>query len=218
MFLVGLAARSARAAELSPAVDTPRAGTVPPAATPSGTAAQPEAASTAAFEAFYDVTKGALRGYLMAALRNGGLADDLTQEAFIRLLTAKRSFADDEHRRRYLFRIASNLLIDHWRNARHAAQPLDEELLGSSSRAAFQEPPPDLDARRDLVRELGRLEPRERQLIWLAHVEHLDHREIAAIMRVSRASVRVILFRARRRLAVALRGDGTRKVTKGVAT
>lgn len=218
MFLVGLAARSARPVEFTPAVDPSKADAAAPTATPSDSAVHPEAVSTAAFEEFYDATKGALRGYLMAALRNGGLADDMTQEAFIRLLTAKRPFANDEHRRRYLFRIASNLLTDHWRKARHAALPLDEALLGSSSQAAFQESAPDLDARRDLIRELGKLEPRERQLIWLAHVEHLEHREIAAIAGVSRASVRVLLFRARRRLALALSGEGPRRVTKGVAT
>lgn len=212
MLLAGLAARSARPAELVPAAPAASG-----ASASADSAGDPEAVATAAFERFYEATKGALRGYLMAALRNGGLADDLTQEAFIRLYTAKRPFADAEHRRRYLFRIASNLLVDHWRNARHAALPLDEELLGTSSQAAFQGPAPDLDARRDLVRELGRLPPRERQLLWLAHVEQLDHREIAAIAGVSRASVRVLLFRARRRLAHALHGAPGRTATKGVA-
>lgn len=163
-----------------------------------------EAAAATDFGQFYDRTRGALRAYLAAATRAAGLADDLTQEAFLRLYTAKKTFTSDEHRRRYLFRIASNLLVDHWRTARHATLPLDDALLARPLKPAFQEPASDLDARRDILRALGKLQPRERQLVWLAHVESLDHRAIAAIVGVSSASVRVLLFRARRRFAAAL--------------
>ena len=172
-----------------------------------------EALAAEEFGRFYDRTRLALRAYLAVATRDGGLADDLTQEAFIRLYTAKAPFANDEHRRRYLFRIASNLLNDHWRKARHAELPLDGSLLGLSAQATSRERPPDLDTRRDLSRALGKLAPRERQLVWLAYVEHLSHREIAAAAGVGATSVRVLLFRARRRLAEALR-DATRQSAK----
>ena len=53
------------------------------------------------------------------------------------------------------------------------------------------------------------LKPRERQLLWLAHVEGFDHREIARLTGLRAASIRVLLFRARRELASVLR-EGSR--------
>jgi RNA polymerase sigma-70 factor (ECF subfamily) len=55
---------------------------------------------------------------------------------------------------------------------------------------------------------LRELKPRERALLWLAHVEGADHREIAAVLGVAEPSVRVLLFRARRRLAAVLEKRG----------
>jgi RNA polymerase sigma-70 factor, ECF subfamily len=153
------------------------------------------------FARFYDATKGGLRAYIAASSRDMSVADDLTQEAFLRLFTARKAFAGEEHRRRYLFRIASNLLVDHWRSADRAALPLSDELLASLEAATVAT---DLDSRRDLMRAWRRLPPRDRQLVWLAHVEQLDHRQIAAFAGLRPTSVRVLLFRARRRLAAAL--------------
>ncbi len=181
-------------------------------------AAEREERMSAEFALFYDRTKLALRGYLAATTHDGGLADDLAQEAYLRLYTAKGPFANDEHRRRYLFRIASNLLTDHWREARRATLQLDDALLERSPHAALRERPPDLDTRRDLSRALGGLAPRERQIVWLAHVEHLSHRDIAAVAGVGEASVRVLLFRARQRLARALRGAKPESEPQGGAT
>ena len=47
---------------------------------------------------------------------------------------------------------------------------------------------------------LDRLPPRDRALLWLAHVEGYDHREIAKVLGLQERSVRVILFRARKKL------------------
>ena len=64
----------------------------------------------------------------------------------------------------------------------------------------------DPETRTDVRRAFARLSTRERQLLWLAHVEGFDHREIARLTGLRAASVRVLLFRARRELASALRG------------
>ncbi len=180
-------------------------------------AAGAEELAAAAFGRFYDRTKLALRAYVAAATRDGSLADDLTQEAFLRLFSAKTRFAGDDHRRRYLFRIASNLLHDHWRSARHATLSLDESGFAAIEAGRTGDRAGDLDTRRDLSRALAALAPRDRQLVWLAHVEHLSHQEIAAVLAVGVASVRVLLFRARRRLAVALGGAPTKTAVEGGA-
>jgi RNA polymerase sigma-70 factor (ECF subfamily) len=49
------------------------------------------------------------------------------------------------------------------------------------------------------------MKPRERQLLWLAHAEGYSHREIAQITGLAAASIRLLLFRARRKIARILR-------------
>jgi RNA polymerase sigma-70 factor (ECF subfamily) len=53
---------------------------------------------------------------------------------------------------------------------------------------------------------MSRLQPRERAMLWLAYAEGASHREIAAVLGLSTASLKPLLFRARRRLAALLGG------------
>jgi RNA polymerase sigma-70 factor (ECF subfamily) len=128
------------------------------------------------------------------------MADDLLQEAYIRLLEVP---LDPPDRKPYLFRVAHNLVVDHWRARRRERDWL----------RAFTAPPK-LSASHELASDLDRLFQRltirERALLWLAHVEESSHAEIAAIMRLGPASVRVLLFRARRKLESILRQQGYR--------
>jgi RNA polymerase sigma-70 factor (ECF subfamily) len=156
----------------------------------------------AAFCAFHAQTAPALWAYLVHASGDRALADDLVQESFLRLLQSEFTPQSEEHRRRYLFRIASNLLTDHRRRSwRTAAAPVDElDLPVLEDRGLAQ--------RRDVGRLLQELPQKERRLLWLAHVEEMEHKEIAGILGVRSGSVRVLLFRARQKLGALLRRSG----------
>jgi len=62
-----------------------------------------------------------------------------------------------------------------------------------------------VDSQATLDPAMARLRPRERQLLWLAHAEGYSHREIAEITGLGAASIRLLLFRARRKIARLLR-------------
>jgi len=66
----------------------------------------------------------------------------------------------------------------------------------------------DLDSRLAVRAALAKVKPRERQLLWLAYVEGFSHHEIAHATGLRSASVRLLLFRARRRLATMLGSVG----------
>jgi RNA polymerase sigma-70 factor (ECF subfamily) len=151
--------------------------------------------SREAFRAFYHRTNRFLWAYLLRVSGRPDVADDLLQESYCRFLAAKLPEMSAAESRSYLFRIATNLLRDGWRS---------REVSGAfDASAPSHEADPEM--RTDVRRALDRLKPRERQLLWLAHVEGFDHREISRLTGLKVASIRVLLFRARRKLAGALR-------------
>lgn len=151
----------------------------------------------ATFRAVYEETSRPLFGYLLRVSGERALAEDLLQESYCRLLSAKLSPMDEAHRRSYLFRIATNLLRDRWR--RHDEGPLPDPAPETAS------PAPHPDLRIEMQRGFRQLKPRERQLLWLAYVEGSNHKEIAECTGLQAGSIRLLLFRARRKLANLIR-------------
>jgi RNA polymerase sigma-70 factor (ECF subfamily) len=159
-----------------------------------------------AFRAFYELTARPIRVYLARLTGDDRLADDLLQETYYRFLRANMTFASDDHRRNYLFRIATNLVHDHRRKpfmevpaAAIAEVPDTAAAARAAERAA---------RRLDLHRAMARLKPRERSMLWLAYAQGWSHEEIAAAIGVKTASVKQMLHRARHRLATLLSPGG----------
>lgn len=165
------------------------------------------------FRAFYERTARPLWSYLARLTADPAAADDLVQESYYRFLRAGREAAklgamDESHLKTYLFRIATNLARDRWRRARPensggGANDSRLEQIASPERHDLG-----VEKRHDLEGALDRLKPRERQLLWLAYVEGSSHAEIAEIAGVRAGSVRLMLFRARRKLADLLHQRG----------
>ena len=156
-----------------------------------------------AFRALYDRTARALWAYLSRITGSPDLADDLLQETYYRFLRARVRYESDAHRRNSLFRIATNLARDGHRRglrARFVGIP-DDELPAGIDIAA------DAERRTDLGRAMAQLKPREREMLWLAYAQGSSHRDIAGTLGVKAGSVRLLLFRARRKLAQVLRSD-----------
>ncbi|MDR3737429.1 MAG: RNA polymerase sigma factor [Terracidiphilus sp.] len=153
------------------------------------------------FGGFYARTARPLWAYLARVGGDTALADDLVQESYVRFLTADAPLDGEVAARRYLFRIATNLLRDHWRRPRtESLEGMPEEVFaakGAGSEAALTLGP-----------ALGQMKPRERQLLWLAYAEGYSHREIAEVTGLASASVRLLLFRARRHAAKLLKEGG----------
>lgn len=151
------------------------------------------------FRAFYDRTSGALWGYLSRISGDRQIADDLLQESYYRLLKSAVPFESENHRRNYLYRIATNLVRDNHR----AAKPLYAEGIEVAD-VAGPEPHASAESRQDVRRALGRLKPRERALLWLAYANGSSHAEIADVLGLKTGSIKLLLFRARRKMATAL--------------
>ena len=170
----------------------------------------------AAFQVFYAKTAPGLRGYIRRASGNEALADDILQESYLRFLRAdlfqfrgaqfrNAQFSDvtraDAPLKAYLYKIASSLLVDHWRRVKRERRWSLWNFLGG-------EPATNPKSESDAMRFFRQLKPQEQLLLWLAYVEGFEHREIAAALRLKEKSVRVVLFRARKKLARTLEDAG----------
>lgn len=155
-----------------------------------------------AFRAFYDRTARSLWAYLARLTGDRQLADDLFQEAYYRFLRAAATYESESHRRHSLYRIATNLARDaRRRSLRSVVASLTGDDIERVSSGADSGAP---ERRADFTRAMARLKPRERAMLWLAYAEGSSHQEIADVLGLSPASLKSMLFRARRKLAELL--------------
>jgi len=160
------------------------------------------------FAAFFD-HQDSLKRFLLRRLGNAALAEDLTQETWLRAASANATAIDNP--KSYLFRVAANLANDHLRHARHGI-----ELQGQDDLAPFyadQRPSPEQQAAdrselQHLLRAVDSLSPRTREVFILAKVHEMSHAEIAARLGIAKNTVMVHMTNALAQLHRQLRrGD-----------
>ena len=111
-----------------------------------------------AFRLFYERTARPVWAYLSRLSGDARLADDLLQEVYYRFLRANVIHESDAHRRNYLFRIATNLVRDHWRRAGRERRALRAVSAASHGDPVFH-PSQDVDVRaliQSLPDQIGR--------------------------------------------------------------
>lgn len=141
-------------------------------------------------------------------LRSQTEAEDVVQDAFVRVLEHRRSLPAVRDLRVWLVRIAWNLAIDRRRRIRPGQ--LDEAFART---LAAQNLPADaaLDEARRItlvLSEIERLPKSERHVLLLSAIDEMQTPEIAQVLGRSESAVRALLFRARARLRRRLeKGD-----------
>ena len=156
-----------------------------------------------AFQVFYQRTAPGLRSYVRNASDRSDWADDIVQDAFVRFLRAAPADLEVAQQKAYLYRTAERLVVDQWRRVRRE-QFWDWREYLDRRPAVHRE----LALSSDVQKVLRTLKGQQRALLWLAYVEGFGHREIADILGLREQSVRVLLFRARRKLADLLKKRG----------
>jgi RNA polymerase sigma-70 factor (ECF subfamily) len=159
------------------------------------------------------------RAYRIAwsIVRDREEAKDCSQDAFLRLHEAAGSFAGQSKFSTWFYRIVVNCCLDRQRRHRgwrrllgwrdHRAEAADEPDPVEQAPAPFTDPAEGLDAERRMSRVwalVDELSPQQRAAVTLSCREGLATKEIAAVLSLSEATVRVHLHRAlatlRRRL------------------
>jgi len=163
------------------------------------------AGDAGAFDALFRRWASPLLRYLARMLRDDAAAEDLVQEAFLRVHRARDRYVPDARFSTWLYRIATNLALNELRRPRRRArhEPPDGEV-GPELAAPAAEPEGVFDARRRAERLLGVLEElpgKQRAALCLAALEGLSYAEVAEAIEVSEPAVKALVHRARSALA-----------------
>lgn len=154
--------------------------------------------------------------YVLSVVRNPAVADDLTQETLLRAYRRLTSLEDATRLAPWLYRIATNICHDRFRDASHRHRPasIDSGVASSDDGDLAQtvsDPAPRLDKVMEqaemtscVQRYIAGLSDSYRAVILLHDVEGLTNPEIAEMLGVSLPTVKIRIHRARARLREAL--------------
>ena len=162
-----------------------------------------------AFDALFRRWSGPLLRYLERMVRDAAAAEELVQEAFLRVHRARERYVPKARFSTWLYRIATNLALNELRRPRvrelHSSTDSDAAAPLRAATAAVDDV---VDARRmgaAVERELAQLPERQRAALWLTAVEGLSYAEVAGALEVSEQAVKALVHRARTALAGKLK-------------
>jgi len=152
------------------------------------------AGDAAAFERLYHRHRGKLYRFLARQLHgNGALADELFQDVWQRVISARQSWTPEAAFSTWLYRIAHNRLADHWRALQHRP-PAPEDADERTERMPDHDTPErqlsEFEERRRLHLALDELPQEQREVILLRLQQDLSLEEIGEITGVGRETVK----------------------------
>lgn len=149
--------------------------------------------------------------YLLKLSGSPPLAEDLTQETFVRATISLHTY-EGEEARAWLFKVARNVYLDEWRKRKRRQNGWlgsvwkQQEMLSPDGR------PEELLVQQEITEEvselLGFLPENYRTILYLREYEEFSYEEIAEAMQLSLDQVKVTLHRARKRYQILAERKG----------
>lgn len=137
-------------------------------------------------------------------------AEDLAQDVFVEVLLHKERYLVGKGFKTYLFTIAHNKAVDWVRRQKRVVLteeiPEDGQALADS--ATVESHVLAKERRQELAAAVKKLKREEQQLVFLADVEELHYKEIAAIMDMTLPQTKVRIHRTRKKLREILGKEG----------
>ena len=120
-------------------------------------------------------------------------AEDLAQEAFVRVFRSIRTFRGDSEFGTWLYRIVVNLSLNRVRRKKSMPEPLVDEAVASPMEQ-------NLDLRIHIERTLHELPTLQRAVVILRHINGLSTREVSSILQCSQGTVKTHLHRGLKKM------------------
>ena len=145
--------------------------------------------------------------FLFRMVRNQAIAEEMAQEVFLRVYRSRESYRAEAKFTTWLYRIATNLAVNHARDTRHerSAQTIyldaPDEETGSTPDVADDE----LTVEQRLMRDermaairthVMALPERQRMAVLMHKYQGMDYRQIGEVLKLSESATKSLLFRA----------------------
>jgi RNA polymerase sigma-70 factor (ECF subfamily) len=176
---------------------------------------QVQAGAPSAHSEFVRLHQHAIFGLVVRMVRDHAVAEELTQDAFVKAFRSIGSFRGDAKLSTWLYRIAVNLCHDYHASvtARMRREETSFTTEGGNLELPAREPSPDdaavtREMAADFQRGLDGLSEPYRTAFILRHQEDLGYDELAQVLEISRSNAKVRVHRAREMLIAVLRDQG----------
>jgi RNA polymerase sigma factor (sigma-70 family) len=154
------------------------------------------------FSVFYEEYLPKIYRYISYRVNDRFLAEDITSVVFEKALTKFNQYNSEKAAiSTWIFRIARNTLIDHYRvNSRQQTVQLDEALDTPEKDKSPEQAVIEDEENQMLKRCLAKLSPSEQEIVSLKFSAEMTNRQIAGLLSLTESNVGVILYRAVRKL------------------
>jgi RNA polymerase sigma-70 factor, ECF subfamily len=186
------------------------AGQVPSAADPNDDAQvmlRVKAGDDSAFDYLVQKYRRAMMSFMYRMTHNAAVAEDLAQEVFLRVYRSRTSYEPSAKFTTWLYRIATNLAVNHARDTRHE-RPENQVSLDEPDEetgTTMDVPDSTLSAEENLVRrerlqairaKVQQLPERQRMAVIMHKYQQMDYRQIGEVLKLSESATKSLLFRA----------------------
>ncbi len=166
-----------------------------------------KAGDQSAFEFLVQKYRRSMVSYMYRMARNAAAAEDLAQEVFLRVYRSRETYEASAKFTTWLYRIATNLAVNHARDTRHERPEVTVSLdePDEETGTTFEVADGTLTAEQAMVRRERLLAirrkvealPEQQRLAVIMHkYQQMDYKEIAAVLKKSESATKSLLFRA----------------------
>jgi RNA polymerase sigma-70 factor (ECF subfamily) len=145
--------------------------------------------------------------FLFRMVRNQGVAEEMAQEVFLRIYRSRESYRAEAKFTTWLYRIATNLAVNHARDTRHerSAQTIyldsPDPETGTTPDVADDEPSVEQRLLRDermaaIRQHVMALPERQRMAVLMHKYQGMDYKQIGEVLKLSESATKSLLFRA----------------------
>ncbi len=160
-----------------------------------------------AFDYLVEKYRRPMISFMYRMTRNQAVAEELAQEVFLRVYRSRRNYAASAKFTTWLYRIATNLAVNHARDTKHERPEnivcIDEP--DTETGMTVDVPDTGLNAEQNILRrerlaairrKVDALPERQRTAVIMHKYQNMDYKQIAAVLKLSESATKSLLFRA----------------------
>jgi RNA polymerase sigma-70 factor, ECF subfamily len=175
-----------------------------------------KAGDDSAFEYLVQKYRRPMLSFMYRMAHNSAVAEDLAQEVFLRVYRSREKYEASAKFTTWLYRIASNLAVNHARDTRHQRPENTVSLDEPDQESGLTMDLPDnsLSTEEAIVRRerlaairqrVEALPERQKMALIMHKYQQMDYRQIAEVLKLSESAIKSLLFRAYETLRVQLK-------------